>query len=489
MAGFRIEGDLSGNVAEVTAEKAMRVAYGNDSTLGGIAAVALRSDAGAITGDILDFDPECDQDSRARVALDRLEFIEPWTGAVLNSSSWQSVVATMATAVLDGSVRLNSANSAAINTSARITSYRTYPLNTPGILTADFPIQIAAASVGIVNTAWDVGFFIATGSALPTDGVFLRMSAASELRLVVSFGGVEAQSPPIAYTSTPPGFPGELLPVNETRAVTLTLDSRSARVWVNGALAAAVTTPPGQPSLCRSYALPFTARVFNSAVAPVSATQLRIGALSITTGGAGANVLSAAETAALSGQGGYQGYSGATLGTLANYANSAAPAAAALSNTAAGYTTLGGQFLFAAPAGAETDYALFGFQVPVQAAGSHNLNLLIHGARIDAVNIGATVAGTPTVLQWGLAVGSTAVSLATVEAATTRAPRRIPLGVQSWVVGALAGAPAEAIESSFRGGLLAEPGTFVHVIAKVPVGTATASQQIRGTVYIDASWV
>ena len=46
----------------------------------------------------------------------------------------------------------------------------------------------------------------------------------------------------------------------------------------------------------------------------------------------------------------------------AQWANSAAPASAALSNTAAGYATLGGLFQFAAVAGAATDYALFGFQ-------------------------------------------------------------------------------------------------------------------------------
>lgn len=57
----------------------------------------------------------------------------------------------------------------------------------------------------------------------------------------------------------------------------------------------------------------------------------------------------------------------ATAGSTANYANTAAPASATLSNTAAGYTTLGGQFQFAAVAG-ETDYALFAFLVPAGAA-------------------------------------------------------------------------------------------------------------------------
>lgn len=49
---------------------------------------------------------------------------------------------------------------------------------------------------------------------------------------------------------------------------------------------------------------------------------------------------------------------------LENHTNSTAPTSATLSNTAAGYTTLGGRFQFAAVAGAATDYALFGFQVP-----------------------------------------------------------------------------------------------------------------------------
>jgi hypothetical protein len=43
----------------------------------------------------------------------------------------------------------------------------------------------------------------------------------------------------------------------------------------------------------------------------------------------------------------------------ANFVNSTGPVSATLSNTAAGYTTLGGQFQFAAVAGSEVDYALF----------------------------------------------------------------------------------------------------------------------------------
>jgi hypothetical protein len=166
-----------------------------------------------------------------------------------------------------------------------------------------------------------------------------------------------------------------------------------------------------------------------------------------------------------------------------------APAAATLSNTAAGYTTLGGLFLFNAPAGANTDYALFGYQINGAAASitQSNKKFNITNIRIDSVNIGAAVATTATVMYWGLGVGSTAVSLATTDAASTsptRAPRRTPLGVQSWLVGDAIGKPADAININFDTPVVVDPGTFVHVILRVPVGTATASQQITGTVTI-----
>ena len=72
---------------------------------------------------------------------------------------------------------------------------------------------------------------------------------------------------------------------------------------------------------------------------------------------------------------------------------------AVLSNTAAGYTTLGGQFQFAALVGAETDYALFAFQVPLAAAGGGNRNLVIRGVRIETFNMGAPE-GSASQVMW-----------------------------------------------------------------------------------------
>lgn len=128
--------------------------------------------------------------------------------------------------------------------------------------------------------------------------------------------------------------------------------------------------------------------------------------------------------------------SGGAAGITANSVNSTVPATATLSNTAAGYTTLGGQFVFAAVAGAETDYALFAFLNTVPTTGITGRNLTIRGIWIDTWNQVVAVATTPTVFQWYAAVGSTAVSLATVDGAATRLPKRIYIGSQSLVVGA-----------------------------------------------------
>lgn len=178
---------------------------------------------------------------------------------------------------------------------------------------------------------------------------------------------------------------------------------------------------------------------------------------------------------------------GATAGYTANYVNITAPVSATLANATAGYATLGGQFQFAAVAGAETDYALFGFLVPAGTAAAPAKSLCIRGLRIETFNMGAISATTPTLLQWGLGVGSTGVSLLTVDSATagTRAARRLTLGIQSIPVGSAIGYACAPVDINLDAPVIVEAGTYCHIILKMPVGTATASQIIRGTVMIN----
>lgn len=116
--------------------------------------------------------------------------------------------------------------------------------------------------------------------------------------------------------------------------------------------------------------------------------------------------------------------------------------------------------------------------------------LLLSLARL----IGGT---TASILQWSLAYGATGAtvpSLAQTESAsfttaTAKAWRRIPLGVQSWVVGAAIGASAEQITMPFASPVVVRPGEWVASVAKFIVGTATASQVEWATVTFDAHYV
>jgi hypothetical protein len=184
-----------------------------------------------------------------------------------------------------------------------------------------------------------------------------------------------------------------------------------------------------------------------------------------------------AEAMARAAQGSFWDASASTLDQLANHANSTSPSSATLSNTAAGYTKLGGRYQFAAVAGAATDYALFAYQVP------STRTLFITSVRIDAMVTGAANATTATILDWALGVNSTAVSLATTDSGSTYGPRRIPLGMMAVEATTAIGVPFKnPIEVAFPSPLAIKPSRYLHVILQIPVGTATASEVIRGDV-------
>jgi hypothetical protein len=173
---------------------------------------------------------------------------------------------------------------------------------------------------------------------------------------------------------------------------------------------------------------------------------------------------------------------GADGAQLANHANSTVPASATLSNTAAGYATLGGKFKFAAVAGAETDYALFAYQVP---AGKR---LFVKEVAISVVNTGAAVATTAHILEWALGLNSTAVSLATSDADPVFGPRRVPIGQQALLASAAIGAMPPDLVRKFDTPLVVESLRYLHTILSMPVATATGSQIIRGVVQFSGHW-
>jgi hypothetical protein len=131
---------------------------------------------------------------------------------------------------------------------------------------------------------------------------------------------------------------------------------------------------------------------------------------------------------------------------------------------------------------------LFAYLNPAGTAAIPGKTLVITGFKLDVVNTVTAVATQTTVFQWSLGVGGTAVSLATADSLTagTRATRRLGMGIMSMVVGTPVGGMATpSINNQFASPLMVEAGTYCHVILKIPVGTATATEIFRGLITIN----
>ena len=419
-------------------------------------------------------------ENRLAVGMDNVLWDDAFSGGNVNITRYLTAQTTMTVAQTGGGLTLNNGGSVATTTGAYFKTDRSFPVmgNSPTTLDFSFALALTPQSQNII----EIGFGIpaAANPYAPTDGIYMQIDTAGALQLVANFNGTPTTSGAITFSWTANRFyHGEIVSHRDR-----------AELWLDGVLYAAISRSAASTagSLSLIHSAPLYARMINNA-ATSGAQKLILASWSVAindinavrlwataAGGMGLNSMNAPD--------------GVAAGSTANFSNSAAPTSATLSNTAAGYTTLGGNWQFAAVAGAETDYALFGYQVPAISTTQPGRNLIIRGVRIEAFNMGAAVATTPTLLNWTLGIGSTAVSLATADSGTaaTRAPRRIPLGTQSFPIAAAIGANVSPVDINFDAPILAAPGTFVHIILKMPVGTATASQIVRGMVAVNGYW-
>lgn len=427
-------------------------------------------DPGTVTGARLLRELDASFDFRLRTGLDTVLWQDVFGYANINANAYSVTTSTMTITAANGLLNLNAGAAVATGNHVVLRTWRAFPLISSAPTYVYFPA--IAANQSAINAQCDIGLGFALTTAAPTDGVFFRWALDGTLRGVINNNGVEQTTP--ALTPVTDTERGEYL---------ICINDETAEFWINGVLRATLEAPStwAGHGVVRSAALPVLARLFNSGTAS-AAKQVSLGEIHVTQGDLNMERLWGTQMVGME-LGAYQSPPGAAASQTANYANSAAPASATLSNTTAGYTTLGGQFQFAAVAGAETDYALFAYQVPAGSVSQPGKNLMVRGIWIDTFNMGAAVATTPTLLQWAVATGSSAVSLATADSLTAagKAPRRTLLGSQSFPVGAAIGANADRrISENFDVPLLCPPGSFFHIIVKMPVGTATASQIIRG---------
>lgn len=390
-------------------------------------------------------------------------FHEPFEAATVSSPNRLTATTTTFTQAQTASAGLNF-NSGAVTTSASAAFVQTnkrFVKMGRGTLHCRFRARAAHVSNAVIEMGLGAP---ASQTVSPTVGAYFQITSGAAVQGVMSFNSIDTT----VSLSMPSGWQSNYylwdVVVYDDRIVFSVMETAGTSVVTTGT----IKLPIAQARLFDATRLPAYARLHFSS-APATAATLYVSML---------DVFSMDEmmgkpwdhVQACSGMGGE--CVPTTFAQAANYTNSTAPTSATLSNTAAGYTTLGGQFQFAAVAGAETDFALFGYTVPAP------YTFVCTGISISAFNIGAAIATTGTVISWFLSPDQTAISLAT---ATNR---RTTLGSQAWLVGAAIGAPADKeIVRTFTA-QVTNSGRILVIGFKNPVGTATASQIIRGTVSV-----
>ena len=442
----------------------------------GFMTIQAENDAGNVTGSREVKSVEVSNDYRLRVGLDTMILNEAFPGAAINTTIWQTPATTATITVTNGFANLNAGLSVALGAVAQLRSYRHFSCYKQYTTYCEMEVQLANAPVSGNRLEWGLALMATT--ATPTDGAFFRVTETGEFRCVLSFNGSETQS--ISLSNS-------LLGIAETHSYLIYVGSTEVEFWIDNVMVANIPTPVGQGSSLSSMNLPVSYRCYNVTATSI-AQVMKIGNVNVSWGDHNSNkpwghILSGTGAMAT------QGQTGAVIGSTAIYTNAAAAAAAALTNTtaAAPNTGLGGIINVLPTLTVGTDGILCSYQVPLGTSVLPGRSLYVTGVRIDSA-VTTILAGGPVINAVSLAYGHTAVSLATAEAATTKAPRRVPMGIQSFAATAAVGTVSPTIQDDYTvAPICIQPGEFFQVVLR-NLGVVTTTGVITYVVGVTGYW-
>lgn len=444
--------------------------YGSASPIGLASAADARTREGllmAVTNDGNGRIARGDRFGSQAVALVTPLMWEPFEAAVISANRLVATATTMAAAQTALGLQINSGLITTINTGYMLATRKQFPRIMRGPL--QFKTRLRLAHVNNAVMEWGFGGGN-TATASPNVGAYFQITSGGVMQGVLTINGVDRT---IAMNTAPWGsfsldvtkyYTFDVL-MDDDDVTFIVQDTSTGLIVSEQKLALALT----EGRLSNVTHLPAFVALRNTGSAPATAPQIILTDLFV---GMLDSVLNSPwqQRAAQMGLG--ANYSPTAFTQASNGANSTAPTNATLSNTAAGYTTLGGRFGFVAVGGLATDYNLFGFTVPAP------YQFVCTGVDIETYNTGAAVATTPTLLDWSIGVNGASANL------NTGAFIRDFLGVQSFPVAAAIGAKAERISTKFDAPLVCEAGLSLAIILRMPIATATASQVIQGGVKV-----
>jgi hypothetical protein len=482
-----LRGSTSGNGAEVDASNRLLVKMSDATTPADVGALRIFSenDAGDFTGSPTLLSPETSQDFRLRVGIDTVLMCDTFNASAQNTNNWSYTFNTLtASQPGAGTVNFGTVQGTTSAHGAFMRSFSYFPLIGTAPLAVEFTFG-AFVSALVAGEVWMCGVGLPSAATTEaTDGVWLRFTSAGLIG-EIRYNNVTTQSGVLRLANQ--------LNLGELYKVAIVIGESSVEYWMDEVLLGSSVIPASNGQPFQSAALPVFMHKYNTG-AVSNTNTMRVSDVTVSLMDVASNKPWAHQLCS-AGLSTAQGQNGGTMGTTALLPNATAATTvtgAALSQTVAIATGLGGQAgIIAAVAG--IDGIITAFQNPTGGINQSPRNLIITGVRISSVNLGAAVATTASILQWSLAFGATGgtiPSLAQAETAsfataTAKAHRRLPLGIQSYVVGAAIGAQAPEISVNFESPIVINPGQWVCTAAKFLVGTATASQVIWSTVMLN----
>jgi len=481
-----IKSGISNNIAGVSGSSLNALLTSLPTNLGesGYGTLIAEVDAGLSAGIRTLREVDMSYDHRLRVGIDKIIWQDTFNYNTFNFTKYQQNVNVQTVGFSDGFMVLNSSNSTNNGEYSYIQTWRNFSIFGSYPIYVDMKIKFSNTLVA--NSINEFGLGYASAASTPTDGAFFR-SNGNGIICVVNSGGTEITGSTLFVPTA-----------NVVNHYLIVAGMNRVGFWVDDILIGVIELGIGFPSVSQSGSLPLLFRNKNSGI-PSQAIQMQIGQIGVSMGDMSmtknweSTMVGVGQSSIAIPNGELTGSSQTlTSGSTANIQNSTAPSIVIpdtnFSNTTAAYNTLGGNFAFSGTTSGETDYILFGYQNPPATATISGKNLFITGVAINTYVSGATVVSNPTLLQWSIGVGSTQLSLATTDSETAgdRAPRKITLGSQSFAVGKVhGGGPDRDVYIEFSTPLMVEPGTYCHIIFKIPAGVTVAGEYFRGICMIN----
>lgn len=470
-----IESGIDTNVATVNSNKQLLVITGTDadtpSQIGGMRNFS-EVDPGTFTGTALLKSGEVSLDYRQRVGVDTVIFNDTFNATAQNTANWRHSFTTMTMTQSSGFLNVNAAGTSTVSGNyAYLNTFRYFPLIGTGPLSVE--MSAAFSALPTANEVLQFGLGIATGAADVVDGVWFEYTSAGLKGVTRYNSGTAVKTDLVASLS-----------VNQVRHFTIVVGEGEIQFWVDDFLYGTQVIPVGQGQPFMTSSLPVFIQKYNSGTVGASPNliarfgDVNVSIMDIATNMTWANQMSSWGL-------GLQGLNGGTMGSpQVQWANAALPSAAAATNTTAALGAfLGGIFLMNAPATSATDVIIASWLNPAGGVNQTPRTIKLRGIKIDCVNSGAVVATTATTFAVALAWGGTQLSLGTVTSDsasfvnnTAKARRIQPLGVINFPVGAAIGAVASPITFDFEAPIVVNPGEYLQIVAKILIGTATASE-------------